>query len=180
MCSSLGRLDLDRAEWPSDSPIASLAKQPRQRVQRGVGVTCSAPHLRQGGMQPSALLGVRCWEETPAGRPASSRNAQIANAPSASVGHWAPGNPRQWRATSKTGDARFGGNGSRRKTRGGVSATGQARWGRSAQKAWKLPRESPYRVLMGTIRAGPPCFRPSGRGRGAQRQGAPAASKAAV
>ena len=75
--AALGRMDLDGAA-PSGSPIARFAKQPLQRVQRGVGVTCSAPLLWQGGKQHSALL-------APGGRPAS-RKAQVANAPSVSLG----------------------------------------------------------------------------------------------
>lgn len=64
--AALGHSDLDGVA-PSGSAVASPAKQPLQRVQRGVRVTCSSPHLRQsdkrnpfGSLQERRLLRESC------------------------------------------------------------------------------------------------------------------------
>ena len=112
---------------PSGSGAASRAKQPLQRVQRGVGVTCNAPHLRQGGKQHAALPGgtLRATGLLLAGR--ASRQRALRQ-PRPQGAHQSPTTGQHTRLHTR--DRRCEQEDSR-----DASMTKQARCGRSTQRA---------------------------------------------
>ena len=82
--------------------MGGRADEQLQRVQIDVTVEGRAPLLRQGSKQHAALPGGNSGRQG-----VCEQAAQVANAPYASLGHWAPANPRQRSAALRTANARI-------------------------------------------------------------------------